>query len=204
MVSETNEFKLEGGCTVVCDLNTEICSYQLRWQSHDHSNAQTANSSSSTFSKCNGLRVIYPVVKTFSWRFTANIYHRHLKSRNNCPMSGHKRRHHFYPPRGNCFWNLCIDTPLSNCSNETHFVFCNNLRCNCKGNNSVSGTKNIDSMSQHRQEMTSAQMRIIVHNIAADWIEAGTCQGIHWFQGAKRSARIKKPRPGIIGKKIKV
>ena len=42
-----------------------------------HSNAQTANSSSSTFSKCNGLRVIYPVVKTFSWRFTADIYQRH-------------------------------------------------------------------------------------------------------------------------------
>ena len=27
---------------------------------------------------------------------------------------------HFYPPWGNCFWNLCIDTQLS--SNETHFV----------------------------------------------------------------------------------
>lgn len=89
-----------------------------------HSNAQTANSSSSTFSKCNGLRVIYPVVKTFSWRFTADIYQRHQISSHVIIVSSpdtKKGSGHFYPPWGNCFWNLCIDTQLSS-RNETHFV----------------------------------------------------------------------------------
>ena len=53
-------------------------------------------------------------------------------------------------------------------------------------------------MSQHRQEMTSAQQRIIVHNIAADWTEARARQGIHRHQGAERSAGRKKSRSGII------